>query len=317
MIDRSTYPFYRTMLWKDFKSAFIPAMKGFIIAGILLCVLLFGVFLYALMSQSTPVTFYDPNIDRFQYDFHEVESDDGSIIIYSDLVEFDHIFDGLSGPAFTTCLIFFMIFLLNWAIVYGQLYEKIRRSGALRTITLYSVTMEDLITSKTLNGLLFANILYYITIIPVIVLMLFFGFRFFSMLAFSIVMSIVMSLIVILGMSLTGLAMRYRIKGLNLGASGSTMLLFGIFFATTNVVITSIASYLYARFDWVYSRPFAANIMYLSPFHLLGRSFNFLVQGHPMSPLDFLWILYFVPLIIIGYRAFKGVYPDLLIKETA
>ena len=91
----------------------------------------------------------------------------------------------------------------------------------------------------------------------------------------------------------------------------------GLFMMATNIVVTSIARYIYGILQWSYSRPFAANIMYLSPFHFLGRSFNLLAHGDPMSPLDFIWILYFIPLIIFGFRAFKGVYPDLLIKETA
>ncbi|MGA1822506.1 MAG: hypothetical protein ACMUIG_08260 [Thermoplasmatota archaeon] len=316
MIDRSTYPFYLTMLRKDFHSTFIPALKGYITAGILICTLLFGVFFYALMSQNTPVTFYDPNVDRFQYDFHKDAPDD-VIVIDEEVVEIDYIFDGVTITSFTISMILFLIFLINWAVIYGRLYEKIRRNGALRTITLYSVRMEDLMTSKSLNGLLFANILYLICIVPVAVLLLFFGVDFFSLLAFSVLLALVMSLIVILGLSMTGFAMRYRVKGFMIGTSPSTLVLMGFFLLSTNIIVTSIARYLYAWFRWEYTRPFIANIMYISPFHFLGRSFNFLIHGDPMSPFDFLWIFYFIPLIIVGYRSFRGVYPDLFIKETA
>ena len=82
-------------------------------------------------------------------------------------------------------------------------------------------------------------------------------------------------------------------------------------------MVTGVARYLYEVFRWEYSRPFIANVMYLSPFHFLGRLFNLLAHGDPMSPLDFIWILYVIPLIIYGFRAFQGVYPDLFIKETA
>jgi len=316
MIDKSTYPFYLTILRKDFRATFIPIMKALIVAGILICTILFGVFLYALMSQDTPVTFYDPNVDRFQYDFHSVREGDG-IWIVDDGMEIDYIFEGISATSFMVLMILFMIFFIAFVTVYNLMYERIRKNGALRTITLYSVTVEDLVTAKTANGLLFTIVLYFLCIMPVSVLLLFFGVGFFRIISFSIGFVVVMSLMVILSMSLTGLAMKYRVKGIMNGPSASFAIMMLLFGGTTNVVVTVIARFLYTQFRWEYSRPFIANVMYLSPFHFLGRLYDFTVTGAPMSPWDFLWLLYFIPLIIVGYRAFKGVYPDLFIKETA
>lgn len=278
---------------------------------------------FALSNVDMPDVFNDPDENRYEYtSYDEIYggTDGESESYFGDGMEdMIHPIPGFHGASPLVMMIpmFLIQLILIFVIFEGFNYIRETSTGTIRTLMKYRVNMKDIMISKMGSTLT--------------IFLVFVGFALAMGLTFLLVFDIFVKEVIILSAGLTlfiignyvffyslsAILMYFRVKEkfvkpVVLMVVGNLFLLL-----ITETVICVITLILSEMNRTVYARPGIANLMYLSPFHLLGRFFNYVLLGDPFYVMDFVWVPIFIGVLVAGYILGRKVYPDIFIGETA
>jgi len=266
----------------------------------------------------------DPDDDRYEYSSYEdingeiveSEEDDYYMSEWEDIFKPIPEFNGASP--FVLMIPMAMIHFILVLIVFDSInYTREITTGAIRTLMKYRVNMRDIMISKMGSTLTVILVFFGLTMLLGLIILLTLGIFVLEFIVIGIAVILFIVGNYMFFYALSAIIMSFRAKGqiarpLSLWLLGNMILI-----AMTETFVCFVALFLSGINNTVYSRPGLANIMYLSPFHFLGRFINFVMLGDPFHPLDFIWVPVFVGVLIAGYILGKKVYPDVFISETA
>jgi len=314
--------YYLASFRKDIRYSFLPVFRAMIIIGIL-CLLIASVIGYSyLYLDNAPVRRDDPDKERSSYDFYEegeaVEEEGAPIVIEDDLETWERLFeDGATiyalGIAQYLLLITFALLLLMHAMI----YTRETRTGSIRSLFRYPISVRDLVQSKVVNSIVMAVLLSVLPTFLTIGILAYLDLYAWEGFILFAVTFLVVILIYLFSTAVSSITTAVWKKGFLLNPGlwlvlGGTMMI-----CMTETVIAGSYRILCEIFRWEYSRPITADLMYLSPFHFLGRFYDMMLIGSQIEWLDLIWIVPFFLVIAMGTLALKRIYPDIFIRETA
>ncbi|MGA1822502.1 MAG: hypothetical protein ACMUIG_08240, partial [Thermoplasmatota archaeon] len=229
----------------------------------------------------------NPDNDRYVYssyeDIHgEIDDDGGSDDFYLDDPE-DAI-RPIPGYHGATPLVYILPTIFLYPILFLVVFESLNysretSSGSIRTLFKYRVSMREIMISKLGSTLTAGVAIFAMTFMIFFVIALTFGMYVIETAAIGIAVILFLIGNYAFFYSLSAIIMYFRGKGqiagpMTLMAVGNMVLI-----TLTESVICLFALLLSGINGTDYSRPALANLMYLSPYHFLGRFINFVMLG--------------------------------------
>jgi hypothetical protein len=301
-----------------------------IVANLVLGFLVFvGVPYFYLTNSDFSISTNDPSSETSKYNFYDEDSPDNTDDFSEDNTDIDELvsFKLISGASAAIIIMIYSAvqsILVTLIILHVMIYET-ERFGTLRTLSLYNVSMKDILISKTINILImtfiagaFFQILFFILLLPLLALTV--DFELMTLLKFLVCYLTVFFFISFLYISSVAIHSILMAANVRSKANSPILYLFGILSFSALTSETTLCGIFYLickmRRD-VYHRPWFADFMLLSPLHSLGRAFDFILLGELNGFHGAIWAWILMGLIVIAFVVSKRIYPDILIKETA
>ena len=319
--------FYKSSFKKDMRYSFFPLLQVFLVLWII-SFFAISVFAYSfLYTADAPIRRYDPDGEDVDYEFYleedeehqeEEEEEYEEDLFNGEMDPGDRLFEDSANITALGLGLYLLLGLFFIVMIFHAMnYTKEISGGNVRSLFRYPVSVRDLVQSKALNTVIMSLLLLSIPSIMVFLALVFVDFYWLeALMIFLISLAVVITVYIFFTAvsSILGSYFKSRVI-LNPGLwviIGTALLL-----CMTETLISGTYEIICEANKWNYTQPFLVNLMYLSPFHFLGRIYDLILMGQPMEWLDFIWIPIFVPVIVWGSFSLRRIYPDIFITETA